>query len=949
MDTLYVPLIAPSRMADYQAGDFALAAAADGALEITYTPQKHADLEIYMPAQGLVFYLPAGSPAMLPGGPSLTPAANALAVQVLSMNEVLAEIGPASATPASFAPWWVIEGVDDTSFLKFVKSDGAEETAQSNARHYLKVQDFRAALLLGQTSFNVSCQDGAGLPVAEPMAIASLDGRPGDALTLRLATYYGWQTAPTQPTQYSPMPATCSLAAMGLLNPAWAAHPLVAQAGSALLAADLDFHVAFQYWAPNDPWPPAALTKETDKGSFKPLPQGTAVYLMKLLRADPDQRMVVASGALDAAGRVEFAPGAADPYAVARASLAIDAATEVFAFMVAAPPDPLVTQYQRDSTPREPPARLGWRTGIATPWTEAWLTYGLTAATGQPGTLAGLDTLPAASFGLPLAPVVYNVGIPVFLQIVHARLLSAARVYSSTDERAPKGVKVSVRNSGGTDLGLFRTDEHGQIWGLLTQWDPKDPAIRVIVHYEMEDRPPFGHYPLALPRITGLVDSAVAPIAPDHFDSGWTDHLVPGGGTTFGYSGVYSGASLGNPTPGAVHAAGLQVVRIGSIQVSPAKYDLVDAAGNRLLGEHGGLMDAFRTLRRAHEWWFQLTATVASLIADPADADDVALKVPWGTLFDGLHRPAPGDAGLVVHVVPNPDVTIRGGTDVVAGSDRFQIKLHFPDSWDQAQVNKYNQILPTVELALLWNRSTPHHEFAHVVLLLAAQLNAGNAPALAAGKGAYNSGYDVRQIEKDTFTPLLEGLSNFVTLGVASNQQTFDGYAFLRVPGNPTQVFNFDKDLPPDLPINANPNPRGNPLLGLWIPGALASAFWDLLGLAAPPLATIADPAKAISDPDKTDLRDDLPSISDPIVGRLFQRLVWLPMRALRTPDDPPRGRWDDTAGPRAYPNTFSLMQHLATDPDCYPALSAADQARVRDIFGTALPDAWALWSAWPP
>ena len=52
------------------------------------------------------------------------------------------------------------------------------------------------------------------------------------------------------------------------------------------------------------------------------------------------------------------------------------------------------------------------------------------------------------------------------------------------------------------------------------------------------------------------------------------------------------------------------------------------------------------------------------------------------------------------------------------------------------------------------------------VFMVAAELNAANGAALTAAP--YNSGYDPLQIEKDTFTPLIEGLANIPSLATKS-------------------------------------------------------------------------------------------------------------------------------------------------------------------------------------
>lgn len=957
MDTLFAPLIHPSRMAAYQPAAFALSTAADGALEITFTPVEREDLDVYLPARSLLFFLPAGQTTAIPDGPTVTPALDALAIQILSLSEIATEARATSNPPAQFAPWWIVEGIEKGDLMRFVKDDPDEEERQATAKGF-SVGDYRDAIEAGTTSFNVSYKDGSGQYLTDPLVVTTLAGRRGDPLTVRVSTWYAWELPPTQ---YATMPVSSSLATIGILKPPLAAHPLVVRAGSDLIAGDLGIHVAFQYWAPAEPTPPTVIKKESDKGTFQRMPAGTVVRLMKVSTANPATPPTeVAAGTLDATGKIAFTSGATGPQALVRAGLAV-AAGEVLAFQVETS-NTFVTQYQRDGSPRNGPAALSY--GPAqTPG--IWLTYGLASTTGEPGSLTGLDSHPAASLGQASAPIIYNVGIPVFLQIEYVRLLVQSGVYTTTYERAPKGVVVNVTNDAGTDVGVFRTDENGQVCGLVTAWDPAAVNLRVRVRYQIEDRPPAGsYYELGLPRIDGVVQDADPPTRPveDHFDSSWENPLAPAAGPkTFGFSGPFSAASLGVPAT-ATTPAGLEVVKVGAIRtVSLAvgdwsyKSDFHTTTGatigKRLYGEHGGLLDALKTLRHAHEWWHNLTETVGSATSQPD------LQKGWRELFDALHAPSPSAPGLLVRVLGEPDVTLRGGAGLVPTTTRFELNLLHPGAWSTLQPKEPTATdpLPESELALLWNRATVHHEFAHIVLIVAAELHDANASGLAAGLGVYNKAYDPRQVERETFTPLLEGVSNALTLLTQSSKETMVGAVFKMDGSGTILVFNFKGDLPADLAITTGKTKSdGNtdPRLGLFVPGALANAQWR--ALAGPPLRLGLIPDLATPDPKKPDLKDMLPDILVPDVRTFFQRVVWLPMRALSVPDSVSGSTrtWFDLEGSRTYPTTFAMMRHLANRPDCYPALSGTpggQKDRVRDLFGTTTGLSWHLWNQWPP
>ena len=155
MDTLFVPLIHPARAAAYAPADFALATAVDGALEITFTPAEREDLDVHLPAPAIVFFLPGGQETALPGGPAVTPAADAIAFQILNLDAILAEARAAANPPPVFAPWWIVEGVEKNDFLRFVRSDPAEEERQAGAKGY-NVSGFRDALRAGETTGRIS-------------------------------------------------------------------------------------------------------------------------------------------------------------------------------------------------------------------------------------------------------------------------------------------------------------------------------------------------------------------------------------------------------------------------------------------------------------------------------------------------------------------------------------------------------------------------------------------------------------------------------------------------------------------------------------------------------------------------------------------------------------------------------------------------------------------------
>ena len=739
LETLFVPLIRPDRLAQYAPTDFALAFAADGALEITFTPKAAEDLDVYMPSRGLFFSLPAGSPIALPGGPTTTPLAAAVAIQLLNTSEILKNMPTGADAPPTFATWWIVEGIDPASLIQGVQDNFDEAALASRAGYGTDVAGFLAAVGAGQTSITYMYRDAAGADVASPFRIATLAGTVGSPLTVRLSAHYAWDQPPVQ---YRPQPASNGLSTIGALKPTpLANHPLVAQAKAAVLAGDLSFHVSFQRFVPSE----VKAVSETDKGSFVPLPAGTVVRLMKVNTSNTDQRQQAASGTLNASGMVEFAPGGAAPSALPRSALAL-APGWVHAFLVEFS-DALVTQYQRDGTPRAAPSTLGVRT--AGNWPTAWMTYGLADVSGGPGSWSGLASLASTSLALPSAPLVFNVGIPVFLQILYARLRCVGRVYSTSDDRAPKGVKVAIRNKSNTVDAEFRTDEHGQVWGVLTRWDPKDVEIRIVVQYEMEDRPAAGSfYPIKLPRITGVVeDQAGAQVSA--FDSSWTDPRA--GRTTFGFAGAFTGATLGTPA-GAATATGLEQMRVGAIDIKPSasgstydlSHDIGGGALKPLLGEHGGLIHAFKVIRHGHEWWSQLTATAAE---------------PWADLFDGLHRaaPAPPILRVVAKLEANP--AIRGGATFVTegGVDLFSLTLLCPPTWSSELPVLGSRLAHDTLLSLLWSHETVHHEFTHIVFLAASELFGANKTAFAQAVAAYNPGYDVLAIEPLPVAPTAPG------------------------------------------------------------------------------------------------------------------------------------------------------------------------------------------------
>ena len=137
MDALFASLIHPSRMTSYQPTDFTFASAVDGAAEITFTPLEREDLDVHLPARCLIFFLPAGQTSAIPGGPTVTPALDSIAIQILSISDIATAETHRAASPSTRPIAMRVTGTIKTSITPaasshffFVRSEGKARRSQ---------------------------------------------------------------------------------------------------------------------------------------------------------------------------------------------------------------------------------------------------------------------------------------------------------------------------------------------------------------------------------------------------------------------------------------------------------------------------------------------------------------------------------------------------------------------------------------------------------------------------------------------------------------------------------------------------------------------------------------------------------------------------------------------------------------------------------------------------
>lgn len=927
MAVAVLPILDPTRWASYNAGSFALANRASGGLDATFAPADPADTALFTVGEGTFFFVPAGATKTPKDGPTVTPSAgkNILLIHVVSAWDWSPLLAP---TGQPVADWWALEGVTRASVETYL--DALPLDALAAGRQFASGADYKAAVLAGDASVNV-------LDLAQ---VGQLDPGGGGPITLGVRCFAGTVE----------IGALSALSTLPSLDANLANHPLVAAASTAALASDIDIHVRFVRFVPKT----TNAGSEVDKGAYAaiPRPAGATISLRKRPAAGLEEDL--ATAAPDANGQVRLRLRRAD--LIAKVSLA---AGDKLYFRLLLPGAKLTTQYQHDASPREADATLGWRGAQG-----EWGTEGFVTTDGTVGSLdflAPVDPATNLTIGPALTavgtvdhPLEYYAGVPLFMQVQYpvVYLVNAAPGPSYRQEirSAPKGVVVTMRNAAGV-LGTFRTDEHGQVWGTVTQWDPGDTALEARVEYRMEDAS------IKLIEISGAVDALGAPGEARFFSStADTENLG---------SFVFTGGSIGRLIS-AVGEVGLEQLQVGAVSITNADQDV-----NTTNGRHAGVLFAFQHVRYIHQWFHYLTLGAR---ANNSDAS-------WSTLLAANSQGNPQGLDLrppmirVMPRLPAPD-QLRMGELVFEinqtppeNSVRWTLKLYGDEN--------FRIVLPPVpgvhkgeNVVEFWRVHTIWHEYSHGVFntvfnvlsdLPGRYTQFTNAKDFTAS-GTINEVHDGWSTLDEAFAELPElallesgsGLAPALAANGPGNLQYWT--AEDRAGGG------VDYYLDEGLLIATVPNPGGGAVwfpkgaldrrLGLRVPDAFAWGLWTALKKLGTfeCLKTLCAGTRGI--PTGNDMSNEVPYLTSAADRTLFQRLVWSPILALRTPNVPgPPELWNDidpnVAGPANGDAARALIQvpgpttlrwiEIFKDTG-YQAMSAADQAVIRNLFG-ATPD----------
>jgi hypothetical protein len=925
MAIVAVPVLTAPRWPAYTAASFALSARGAQGTDVAFTPVEVGDRALHVVAPGVFFFVAAGTTVTPLDGPTITAGADR---HVLLVHNVEAWEWAGALAPIGqpLADWWALEGVSRESVEAFL--DGLPLDNLASARNFASGADLRTEVLAGRAS----------ITVLDTVAIGELEVAADGRATLGVSCFAGSVE----------VNALSALATLSAIDPALAPHPLIAAAGAGALASDISIHVKFVHFAPKTTNAASAV----DKGDFAPIPArpGATIALQKRTAAGVFEDLV--SAPTGAGGQVALLLPRAD--LAAKVSLA---AGDTLLFRLRLPGATFVTQYQHDNAPREANAGLSWR-GVADEWaTEGLVTTDRSVtsldfiARADPATGATIGPA-GTSVGSAAQPLEYYAGVPLFAQVQYPVLFvvggagGAGQLFRQEMRAAPKGVVLTLRNAAGV-LGTFRTDEHGQVWGSVTTWNPDDVALEARVEYRMEDPS------IRLVEISGAVNDLGAANEARFFSSlSDTEHPL-----SFGFGGTSIGQRI--QVPGDV---GLETLQVGSIAITNADQNVASASGR-----HAAVLFAFQHIRYIHQWFHHLTSGY------PAGPGDLA----WSTLLEKNTNGAAGVFAMkppMVRVLPVlPAAPVRmGEVDVesenvmVAGVPtdiiRWVLKLYGNENFSLG--GAIHQGGNVVEM---WRVHTIWHEYTHAVFKIAYDLMPDlpgiyidfNAAKDASTSWTVNVPHDGWSTLDEAFAAipevaLLEQISGRPPVIAANPAGVQQFWTAEPRPGGGANYY-----LDEGLLVARAPNPKTGKLergaldkrLGLRVPEAFTWALWTLLKKLGGFRSMAALCAATRGIPTAHDLRDDVPYLKTAADALLFQRVVWEPLMTLRAPDFPgpplPR-KWDDIdpaqlGAPNGDHATSPLM--LVNGPTTlrlieifkdsfYPLLPAADRAVVRNLYG---------------
>ena len=945
LTTVFLPLIAEDRMADFPATDLMLLPrTTDSGRDVQFQAATGIDPTIFMIAPGEVFLVLAGTTVTLPNGPTITAPAtrHVVAMHVVTTFEWAPVLTP---TGQPIAEWWAIEGIWLDSFEAFLNL--LDLAALAAAHGYASADEYRTAVMAGAASFNVLLSDEA------PAPLASLDPPANGVHSFGLRAWATYETGVLE------LDAASALATFKQLAPSLETHPLLGAGLGDVSTSDVTIHVRFVYWLPNV----ANAPDETHKGSFDFVSPGSTIALAKKTAAGTYETIVDSEVGLG--GQVALVAPRADLNAVNLA------AGEKLVFRVDIPPAIRFTsQYQHDGTPRSREDSFLW--GVLPP--NAWVTDGRSTTDEAIENLDFLVNYSNSVVGSSAQPIEYYVGIPVFLQITYPVVYysgaGASAKFEVLTRKAPKGLLVEIRDantpSSGPPLGTFRTDEHGQVWGTLLQaYDGMASPFEVLVWYEIEDAS------IGLPKIEGEV--------------------VEGGHTIRGYSSnndARNSAALSVPLKcrfgrpdGGARATALLTVQAGFVEIKGHAVSRFVSDG----GRHAGMLHALQQVRYMHQWFSALTSGFMFGGVDESWA--AALTRHTGASCSN------GPNGNYTVQLPKIRVTEPKTTKVETGEAdineglqgetapdfrelpilRWWLVLYGFDSFAMNQTVRVPDLVngglkrtnfPLIDQRLqFWRVHTIWHEFTHAVMNMAWDrlLNFPVHSAWSNAKNPQASGalHELIQDVNDKklgdlyggWSTLEEALAAVPEAAlmrkVSGTQPEWDpgptsAPRYLMMDHDAAGKADHSLDRGIDLTLDAGPlsftrlvgAPVSDRRLGLRVPIAFTWALWTALqqvGAFDRTLETSVTGTDPINELDTV-----VPYLRSAGSRQVFQSLFWGPLVATRTPDIagvPPR--WNDFTNAAPAPTTLSFIGALQNN-FWATGLGVADRAKVKALFGDA-------------
>ena len=883
--TVFIPLIAENRANDYAPADFQIDTRPnDPGIDITFTPTRTEDQDVWMIAPGEVFYIPSGQTVQLSNGPEIVAPAdkNVVAIHVISTYNWTPIL---SLTGQPVAEWWALEGIDQASFEAFV--DGHDLGALAQARNTTEAT-YRSELLSGQASINVL------LTNEQEVAIGALVPDDDGITTLGLRAWANYETG------VSELQGLDALSSIKQLAPGLEDHPVIVQAITEVSTSDVTIHVRFVHWNPRLA---VNAADENDKGGFVAVKDDSRIALQKRDAAGNYTTIVDALVPEDGNGQVALLVPRADLHAIDLAG------GESLVFHVAHPAtEQFETQYQHqwdtiqdpEPSPKEAADTMEWGGDV-----NAWKTYKRSTTDGAVTDLDFLVDLESAVVGTNEQPLEYYAGVPVFMQIQYPVVVIIGTGenadFGQEIRQAPKGLKVELLSSG-VVLGTFYTDEHGQIWGQLLEGNEQGYELEIRIHYVMEDEH-IGLLPFA-----GEVIEQGATIT---FYTSDSDYY-----TDEPFSPEWS-ARIGDPT-----ASALAFVQVGTVEINNTQNVSRFDSEN---GRHAGMLHALQQIRYVHQWFFFLTDGFIRNFGEWS----------YATILS-YHNGAPGTSTLGTYTVELPGVRIHedfaeiynhrthettlaethfGSVEIerdnaphqrwwlnLYGYDSFRMNQQLTDH-NLTQNTRVSVDIPNENKVQFWRDHTIWHEFTHTVLNI----------ALGRLFNLDTHAQFVNAKDPDTSSkinqPIADGWSVFEEAFAALAEVALTGKMTGITPAftpSPTAsprylqvTIDLNNDGTPDAFQRANQGLMMNNVLdwraGLRIPMAFTWGLWTALkeiGGFEEAYTLLGGP------PTGNDLRDALPYLQTSHSRRIFKALIWGPLIALSTPQAAgPPAQWDDLDG----------------------------------------------------